>query len=267
MIGGIYGVVHLPALPGDPRGQSSAFDPVYDHAMADAEALVSGGCAGLVVENFGSAPFSKGTPDDRAPPHHVAALTVIATRCRERFDVPIGINVLRNDGPAALGIAAATGASFVRINVHVGAYVTDQGLIEGEAAHTLRYREALRARDVAIWADVLVKHATPLAPVSATDATKDCVQRGLADAVIVTGSATGGPVARDDLAAVTDAAAPAAVVIGSGLSPDRIDELAPLAHAAIVGTYLKRDGDVAAPVDPQRVRTMVERAAGRFRPH
>jgi len=265
LISGIYGVVHLPALPGDPRSDGEGFAAVYDRAMADAQALVAGGCAGIVIENFGSAPFCKGSPDDRAPPHQLAALTVVATRCRERFDVPIGINVLRNDGPAALGVAAATDAAFVRINVHVGAYVTDQGLIEGEAAHTLRYRSALAARSVGIWADVLVKHATPLAPVSATDATKDCVHRGLADAVIVTGNATGGTVSRDDLAAVADAAHPAAVVIGSGLTPERIDELAPLAHAAIVGTYLKRDGDVAAPVDEARVRALVDAARGRFR--
>ena len=35
---------------------------------------------------------------------------------------------MRNDAAAALGIAVATGAHFIRVNVHGGAMVTDQGL-------------------------------------------------------------------------------------------------------------------------------------------
>lgn len=263
---GVYGVIHLPALPGDPGDTTGTgdFSSALDHGLADAEALVRGGVVGLVVENFGSAPFAKGTPGDRIPPHQAAALTVLAQRCRERFDVAVGVNCLRNDGPAAIGIAAATGSAFVRINVHVGAYVTDQGLIEGEAATTLRYRAALGAHNVAIWADVLVKHAVPLAPVSLQSATGDCVARGLADAVIVTGAATGGPVDAGDLDQVAAAAGNAPVVIGSGLTPETAIQLAPRANAAIVGSYFKRGGQLRAPVDPQRVRRLVDAATPRF---
>jgi hypothetical protein len=255
---GIIGVIHLPAMPGDPHHDGDGgFDDVLAFALQDAEALVEGGVDGLIVENFGSAPFPKGCEGDRLPPHQVAFLTRVVTECRARFDVAVGVNCLRNDAPAAIGIAAASGADFIRVNVHTGAYVTDQGVIEGEAYRTLRYRKALDAVDVAILADVLVKHAAPLADIEAEDATKDCVQRGLADAVIVTGQATGAPVTPEFVERVCDAAGGVPVLVGSGLSPDNAAELLALCDGAIVGTYFKEGGEVHNPVDVDRVRRLV----------
>lgn len=253
---GVLGVVHLPAMPGDPQA-SAGFDAMVAHAVADAEALREGGIDGIVVENFGSIPFAKGDAGSTLPPHQVAAITRAVLEIRQRFEGPIGVNCLRNDARSALGIAAATGANFIRVNVHVGAYVTDQGLIEGEAHATLRSRAELGA-EVAILADVLVKHATPLAPLTPEDATQDTVKRGLADGVIVTGRATGAPVDAGLLAAVGHAAGSAPVYIGSGLTVEAASVLAPLCDGAIVGTAFKRDGQVRAPVDSARVRALCE---------
>jgi membrane complex biogenesis BtpA family protein len=264
--GGVVGVVHLLPLPGDPlAGPGAGFGDAERRALEDAEALVEGGVDGLIVENFGSAPVAKGTEGHRAPPHQVAALALVARALLERFGKPVGVNCLRNDAPAALGVAAAARASFVRVNVHVGAMVTDQGLIEGEAAYTLRYRDSLGARAVAIWADVLVKHAAPLAPLDARQAARDCLERGLADALIVTGAATGEPVALDRLREVAEAAEGAPVWLGSGLTPESAEALAPLAQGAIVGTWFKRGGDVRAPVEVARVRELVASVRRTFR--
>ena len=262
-IRGLIGVVHLLPLPGDPgarRAGVSSFAEVYARARADAEALAAGGVSALVVENYGSAPFVKGSAGDHIPPHQTAALSLVCDDCSS-LGLPVGVNCLRNDARTALGIAAACDLSFIRVNVHTGAYVTDQGLIEGEAAHTLRYREALGVHEIEVWADVLVKHATPLAPLDAATATRDCIDRGLADAVIVTGAATGAPVDLGLLEQVRGAAADKPVVIGSGLSPANAKQLLPAADAAIVGTYFKRDGDVRAPVEQARVREMVDLCA------
>jgi hypothetical protein len=200
------------------------------------------------------------------PPHQLAALAVVARRCAARFDVPVGVNCLRNDARAALGIAAAAGLGFIRVNVHVGAAVTDQGLIEGEAAHTLRYRTELDADAVAILADVLVKHAAPLGNALPGALTRDTIARGLADGVIVTGASTGGAIDLETLRAVRNAAGDAPVFLGSGVTPENVVELAPLADGAIVGTWLKQNGDVRAPVDPSRVAQMAEALRDRFRP-
>lgn len=261
---GLIGVVHLPAMPGDPLHTGGGFAAVERAALADAEALASGGVDAIVVENFGSAPFPKGTEGHRVPPHHVAAIAMIARACRDRFGLPIGVNCLRNDVMSALGIAAAAELAFVRVNVHVGAYVTDQGVIEGEADRSLRYRAALGA-SVAILADVLVKHATPLAPIEPEQAVRDTLHRGCADAIVVTGAATGAPVDRPLLERVRAAAAKAPVLLGSGLTPDRVDTLAPLCDGAIAGTWLKQGGNVRAPVDEARVRELANAVKGKFR--
>lgn len=253
---GIVGVVHVPPMPGDPMHAAGTFADSLAFAARDAEALVEGGCSALIVENFGSAPFPKGTPDQPTPPHAIAALTMAVTQA-QAFGRPVGVNVLRNDVRSALGIAAATGAAFVRVNVHVGAYVTDQGLIEGRAFETLRYRREVGADPVAIFADVRVKHAAPLAEVPLDREVADVVKRGRADAVIVTGSGTGEPVSAAVLETVHAASGEAPVLIGSGLEPSSAAALAPFADAAIVGTWLKQDGDVSRPVDADRVRRLV----------
>ncbi len=264
---GLMGVVHLPPMPGDPRHQGAGgFAGVRELALADARALLAGGVDGLILENFGSTPFAKGTGAQRLPPHQVATLALLAHACKALAGQrPVGVNCLRNDALAALGVAAAAGLDFVRVNVHTGAAVTDQGLIEGEAASSLRYRLSLQAGQVRILADVLVKHAAPLVPTDPGAATEDALGRGLADGVIVTGSATGAPVDPALLQAVRAAAGERPVYVGSGLTPDNAGALLPLVEGAIVGTWLKRGGDVHAPVDEGRVRQMVRAARGRFR--
>lgn len=256
---GLIGVVHLPALPGDPCFDGRSFDDLIAFALKDAEAIVEGGIRSLIIENFGSAPFPKGTPDQPMPPHHTALMAIVAHEIRKKWpDLIIGINCLRNDAQAALGIAVATRANFIRVNVLSGAYVTDQGIIEGDAYHLLRYRQLLNANHIAILADVLVKHATPLAPLSPSDATKDTLLRGHADAVIVTGSGTGEPVDRRTLEDVFRAADGKPVLIGSGTKPETIANYASFIRGAIVGTALKFDGKVANPVDVDRVKKMVK---------
>ncbi len=263
--GGLFGVIHVPPMPADPKhdGQTP-FSGVVEAALRDAETLASGGVDGLIVENFGSAPFFKGSGGQPIPAHQAAVLTMITSRCVADFGLPVGVNCLRNDAMTALGIAAAAGARFVRVNVHIGAYLTDQGIIEGEAAATLRYRSELGS-GTQVWADVLVKHAEPLVPTDPEQAVADTVHRGLADAIIVTGKATGAGVDLDRLESCRSAAPDTPIYIGSGFQPDVVERLAPLVEGAIVGTWLKHEGRVERPVDGSRVRQLVELCRGRFR--
>src|SRR5690606_19771106 len=161
----------------------------------------------------------------------------------------LGVNVLRNDALSALSVAAAIGAGFIRVNVHSGAMITDQGLIEGRARETLLERARLAA-PVAIAADVLVKHAVPLGDVRLEDAARDTWERGLVDALIVTGAGTGRPTAPDDVARVRRALPQAPVWVGSGATPETVAALDP--DGFVVGTWLHRDADLGAPVDVDR---------------
>lgn len=250
------GVVHLAALPGDPGCSGGGFDGAVEAAVRDAVAFAEGGMDGLIVENFGSWPFPKGTPDQPTPPWQLAALTRALLAVQSATGLPTGVNVLRNDARAAVSIAAATGGRFVRVNVHAGAALTDQGLIEGRAFETLRVRRTLGAEHVAILADVRVKHAAPLVPRSLADEVEELTRRAGADGLIVTGRGTGHPVDEALLVEVAEHAAGTPVFIGSGMAPER-RHLLEHVHGAIVGTWVKQGGDVRRPVDVERVRRLV----------
>lgn len=247
----LIGVVHLLPLPGAPH-PGPGLDAVLRRATADAQALAAGGADAVIVENLGDAPFTAG----RVDAFTVAALTRCAWAIREVApDLPLGINILRNDATSALAAAAATGAVFVRVNVLVGAMVTDQGLIEGDARTLLLERRRLGA-DVGIAADVLVKHAAPLGTRRRVDVARDTFYRGGADALIVSGAGTGLPTDPAHVEEVRDAVPSAPLWLGSGLTPDNAATVTRHLDAAIVGTWLHADGDLRAPVDVRRVTTM-----------
>ncbi len=256
----VLGVVHLGALPHRASSvdhSAVSFEQVYEAGLTDARALVAGGVDGVIVENFGDAPFHKGTRDDPVPPDVPAALALVARAVRQELEVPVGINCLRNDGMAALGAAAVAGASWVRVNVLSGVSVTDQGIVAGEAARLAAYRQQLGIQ-VRVLADLLVKHAVPLGQVDPVTAAKDLAGRSGADALIVSGARTGEPVDVDFLDMVKRAVGDFPVWIGSGLRDENAAELWPRCDGVVVGTAFKRDGQVAAPVDTERVRRLCE---------
>jgi hypothetical protein len=248
----LIGVLHLPALPGSPDAELPV-DAVASRAAEDAEHLASAGFTAVLVENFNDRPFRR----DRADPETVAAMAVVMSQVRQAVALPVGANVLRNDALAALGICVAAGGSFLRVNVLCGAAATDQGLIEGRADELLRRRQAL-GRDVAILADVDVKHATSLDTRPAPERARDLVSRGRADAVLVTGPATGQPVDLERLSAVAEAIAPSPTLAASGATARALPELLRRCAGVIVGSALQdpRTGRI----DRSRAESFVEAA-------
>jgi len=247
----LIGMVHLGPLPGSAR-DSGDLDGVIRRAVDDAKALYEGGIHGIMVENFFDAPFAK----TNVPPVTVAAMTAAVLAVKEVVPIPIGVNVLRNDVVSAISIAHVCGAQFVRCNVYVGAVVADQGIIEGAAREAVSARKALGA-SVQIWADIRVKHAMPLADATLASEAKDAVERGLADALILSGAATGSPVEPQWAREAKEAVAAFPVLVGSGLSTQNAKELMRVADGAIVGTSVKIDGRVEAPVDRDQVAALV----------
>jgi membrane complex biogenesis BtpA family protein len=245
----VVGVVHLPALPGS-AGWDGDWDRVIDGARADAAALAKGGVDAIIVENYGDAPFAQG----RVEAATVSAMTAVITQVPTFRELPFGVNVLRNDGESALAIASVTGARFVRINVLVGAMVTDQGLIEGCARPVAFLKRQLGAK-VDIWADVLVKHAAPLGEPDPVQTARDTLHRAGAKAIIVSGSGTGQAVDRQRLETLAVANLDAPILIGSGSTEAELPVLKPLCQGFIVATSLK-DPATGRP-DPERVRRFV----------
>jgi uncharacterized protein len=254
----LVGMVHLAPLPGSPR-YAGDMASVVDRARRDAELLAVAGFDGLMVENFGDAPFFA----DRVPAETVAAMTRCVGAVAATTDLPVGVNVLRNDGLSAIAVAAAVGGGFIRVNVLTGIMHTDQGTLTGRAAEIARLR-AVIAPTVGVLADVFVKHAVPPTGLTVEQAASDTWERGGADALVVSGSGTGRPVDLDRLAAVRAAVPDAPIVIGSGATDQTVHGLSGLADALIVGSAVKHHGRADEPVDPDRASRFVNaaRAAG-----
>lgn len=253
----LVGVLHLPALPGSPRAPrdtAAAMPSILAGVRADCLALKAAGYDAIILENFGDAPF---VPES-VEPITIATLTACAIEARRACDVPLGINVLRNDALAALAIAGATGASFVRVNVHVGAAVTDQGILQGRAYSTLRARRAWGIEGVDVWADVAVKHAAPLGERPIEDEVHDAVLRGLATAILVTGRATGAGAATGDIERASGAIGDhdVGLLVASGATPEDLTRLRRAgATGVVVGSWIRDGGVAGGPIDPARART------------
>ena len=250
----VYGVVHLKSLPGS-SGNYLTLDEIIELAQEDVNSLLFGGVDGLIIENFGDIPFTKDDVSKRT----IASFTKVVENIEYDRDVKVGINVLRNDGIAALSIAEATNADFVRINVlnNVMMY-TDQGIIEGKAHEIAEFKNTLN-KDIDIYADVFVKHAVPPEGSKIENHTEELIERAGADVVIVTGDGTGHQIDIEDLSKVRDIVPQGRLAIGSGVNVENVDDYVDLADILIVGTSFKVDHDVSKRVDQRSVEQLIQK--------
>jgi uncharacterized protein len=255
--GVVIDVIHCPAFPGSPRYQGTSSEALYAAARADALAYASGGVDGLIIENHGDVPFSK--PDDIG--HETSAfMAVTADRIARETGLPIGINVLANAAIPALAIAAASQAAFVRVNQWANAYVANEGLIEGAAAHALRYRARLRADGISVFADAHVKHGAHaiVADRALEELVRD-VEFFDADAIIATGQRTGDAASPDYLRQIRTATT-LPLLVGSGCTERNVAEILSIVDGVIVASSLKVGGVWWNPVDEAKVRAFMQAA-------
>jgi membrane complex biogenesis BtpA family protein len=248
----LIGMVHVGALPGTPAAREP-LDTVVARACDEARAYRDAGYHGIIVENMHDLPYLKGS----VGPEITAAMAVITRAVRDATDLTTGVQVLAAANREALAVALAGGASFVRVEGFVFAHVADEGTIEASAGELLRYRRAIGADHVRVFADIKKKHAA-----HAITADVDIVETARAaefcraDGVVVTGAATGREADAGEVGAVA-AAVGVPVLVGSGLTPERVPAFA-AADGYIVGSSVKRDGDWSQPLDRDRVAAMAD---------
>lgn len=253
----VIGMVHLPPLPLSPLWRGAKIDELADFALKDARALAEGGVDALIVENQNDHPFQTGAVNAAA----VAFMAVLAHEIKHAVAIPIGVNILFNDWQAEIAVAEAAKADFIRVEVLVDTSWSDMGLLPACAPDLLRLRSALHSK-VNLFADVQGKYTQPCAPRPLIETAKDAQHRGLADAIIVTGSGTGHATPIESIREVK-AAVTLPVLAGSGTTPENINEIFSVADGAIVGSYFKKDGKLQNPVDVERVRHFMQsRKAG-----
>lgn len=248
-------MVHVRALPGTPHASMSLME-IADIAADEARQLVNAGFDSIIIENMHDRPYLRRA----VGPEIVAGMTCVGHAVRDVTgdSVPLGVQILAGANEAALAVAHTINAAFIRAEGFVFAGVADEGILdEADAGPLLRYRRSIGAASIAILADIKKKHSAHAmtADVSLAETARAAAFCG-ADAVIVTGTATGEATAPDDVRDVADAVE-IPVAVGSGVTPDQIPSILPLADALIVGSACKVDGLWSNPLDPERVKQMV----------
>jgi membrane complex biogenesis BtpA family protein len=250
----VMGMVHLPPLPGAPNYGGSMTD-VINHALRDADTLVSNGVHALIVENLGDYPYYPITTE----PETVAAMCRAALELRKKYpSLALGINVLRNSWKAALAVALLVDAQFIRLNVLTDSMVTDQGIIQGEAHLAMRYRSAIGAGSIKVFADIYAKHGGPLVRRGLQTVVKEMIHRGMADAIIVSGEESSMPADIGEIQTVKQAAGDTPVFLGSGIGVNTVDYVR-YADGCVFGFGTKPSGDMNDPVDDATVRKFMEK--------
>ncbi len=238
-------VIHLPPLPGSPLCKNEVWE-ISEFALKSAKAVEEGGADGIIIENYGDKPFLKEVGVET-----VASMAAIARDVVREVNVSVGINVLRNDCFSSIAIAKAVKADFIRVNQLYYSSLSPEGWLESRAAELMRYKAFLKC-DSAVFADVSVKHAKHF--VNAEEYAEN-FERSLADAAIVTGSATGKAVNLRELRFFKNALSKP-VYAGSGITPEIAEKIKEkrLADGIIVGTYVKEMGEISV----ERVKKVVK---------
>lgn len=240
----LIGMVHVGALPGTPRATQPVTELVQT-AVQEVWTLAEGGCDAILVENMHDLPYLK----REVGPEVVAAMTAACRAIREAVDLPCGVQVLAGANEAALAVALAAGFDFIRAEAFVFGHVADEGWMDACAGPLLRYRRQIGADHIAVWADVKKKHAAHAVTSDVSlAATVQAAEFSGADAVIVTGEATGRETSTAEVA-MARGATKLPVIVGSGVTAANAAAMLQQADAVIVGSALKRGGHWAAPVE------------------
>jgi hypothetical protein len=249
----LIGMVHVAALPGTPR-HDQPMSTIVHQAVDEAKLLIDAGFDAIIIENMHDAPYLR----RQVGPEIVAAMTMIACAVRGSVQCPLGVQILAGANGAALAVAHAADAQFIRAEGFVFASVADEGILEeADAGPLLRYRKEIGAEQVKILADIKKKHAAHAitGDIDISETAKAAQFFG-ADGVIVTGIATGQAIRVNDLGTAR-VATTLPLIVGSGVTPESVKDLFAYADGLIVGSWYKRDGLWSNPPDAKRATELV----------
>jgi hypothetical protein len=247
------GMVHLPALPGSPLYDAEGgMELIRERTATDLRALEDAGFDGVMFCNENDRPY---TFD--AGLETVAAMSAVVGELRGGVSVPFGVDVLW-DPRAALAVAKATGARFVR-EIFTGAYGSEFGLWNTSPGETLRYRRQIGASDVRILTNISAEFAAPLVDRPIAVVARGVALISLADGLCVSGPMTGASVDSSELRAVCDALSETVVFANTGVNESTVEDVLAVADGVVVGTSLKVDGITWNAVDAGRARLFMDR--------
>ena len=254
----VIAMIHVGALPGTPASARSLRE-IEAQAVREAKLYRDAGVDGLMLDNMHDTPYLRG----RVGPEIVAAMTVIARAVKDASRLPCGVQVLAAANQEALAVALAGGLDFIRAEGFAFAHVADEGIIQSSAAELLRYRRAIGAEHIQVWADVKKKHSSHAITADVgIGETAHAVEFMRGDVVIVTGATTGDAPKPDEVREVKRSTR-LPVYLGSGVTAANVAKFLGDADGFIVGSEFKTGGHWSGAVDAKRVKRFMTAIAKR----
>ena len=248
----IIAMAHIPALPGTPRyDKEGGMQRLVDWVRRDVELLVDGAVDAIMFCNEDDRPYVF-----QAGIEQIAAMTRVVTETKPT-SIPFGVDFLW-DPMAAVTIAQATGASFMR-EVLTGVYESDMGLWSPDAGKFGRFRSNIGADDIRVFYNVVPEFASPLGSRTPAERAHSAAVSSLADVILVSGRMAG---AEADLSVIEEVkkSVDVPVLVNTGVKHVNVKEYLSVSDGAIVGSSLKVDGYTWNPVDPDRVKQLMDEA-------
>lgn len=249
----VIGMCHMRAMPGDPQYDAvKGMSWVHEQARADMLALQEGGVDAILFSNEFSLPYLT-----QVETVTVACMASIIGELKREIKIPYGVNVLW-DPRASIDLAMATTALFVR-EIFTGVYASDFGLWNTNAGEVIRHQHAIGAQHIRLFFNIVPEAAGYLGNRQITDIARSTVFNNRPDALCVSGLTAGAETSTQTLKLVKDVVPDTPVFANTGVRLNNIEEQLKAADGAVIGTAFKEGGSTWNAIDPQRVRTLMNK--------
>ncbi|MCB1487960.1 MAG: BtpA/SgcQ family protein [Bauldia sp.] len=249
----VIGMIQLAPLPDSSRWRGGALESVLEPALAEAELLATNGVDALMVQNLGDIPVAH-----KVTGAQVAWMTRIVAEITNRYDVPVGLNLLENDSEAMFAVATAADVDFVRIKILVGAMMTPFGIETGQSHTAIKARTRWSGDRISIFADVHDRTGTPIATGGFAEDLDFAVRLGGADGLVLTGKNHGETM--DYIKQARKLLGSVPILVGGSVNADNWHEVTSVADGAIVSSSLKSSGAATGTFDPEKIRKFMASA-------
>ena len=247
----VIAMAHLPALPGTPLyDHTKGMAYIVDQVKQDVDFLLEGGVDSIMFCNEDDRPYVL-----KAEIEQIAAMTRVIAETKPP-NIPFGTDFLW-DPMAAMAIANATGASFIR-EVFTGVYESDMGMWAPNAGKVMRYRRQIDAQNVRVFFNVVPESASSLGNRSMAERARSVEVSCLPDVILVSGPMAGVEPDFSFVKQIKEAVRSVPIFLNTGARVDNVVRYLSMVDGVIVGSSLKVDGYTWNPVELDRVKRFME---------
>ena len=221
--------LHFPAFR---MGSKVSMAALEDYVLNNLAVFSKGGIRAVILQD-------ETYTESLSRPETLTVMAAVARLAKREYpEINFGIIMEAHDPVAAIAVAHASGASYVRIKVFVGAMLKSPGIQQGCGGAAVDFRNSIGRNDIAILADVHDRTGVPLTNVPLVQASGWASRLG-ADALILTGSNPGQSI--EYIKQVRSSGIKNPLIIGGSVTTENAREFLSIADGVIVSTALMKD--------------------------